>query len=49
MAATTGVVFTVTAVPAEVAEQPPAFVTITEYVPLDVTVIDCVGAPLDHK
>jgi hypothetical protein len=47
--ATTGNGFTVTGVTIDVAEQPAAFDTVTEYDPLDVTVMDCVCKPLDHK
>ena len=47
--ATTGDGFTVTGVAVDVAEQPAAFDTVTEYDPLDVTVMDCVCRPLDHK
>ena len=41
--------FTVTVVPADVAEVQPPLVTDTVYVPLVDTVIDCVVAPVDHK
>ena len=44
-----GLLFTVTAVDAEVAEQPLAFVTATLKLPVALTVIDCVVAPFDHK
>ena len=47
--ATTGNGFTATGVTIDVAEQPAAFDTVTEYDPLDVTVMDCVCKPLDHK
>ena len=47
--ATTGAGFTVTGVTDDVTEQPAAFVTVTVYEPLDVTAIDCVCNPLDHK
>jgi hypothetical protein len=40
--------FTVTVVPAEVAEVQPAVVTATVYVPDVETVIDCVVAPVDQ-
>ena len=40
--------FTVTAVAADVAEQPAALVTVTVYDPDALTVIDCVVAPLLH-
>ena len=39
--------FTVTEVDAD-AEQPFAFVTVTLYVPEEVTVMDCEVAPFDH-
>jgi len=41
--------FTVTEVAALVALQPFAFVTVTLYEPLAVTLIDCVVAPVDHE
>lgn len=44
-----GRVFTITSVSAEVEEQPDALVTVTEYKPLEFTVIDCVVAPLLHN
>jgi hypothetical protein len=44
-----GVAFTVTVVPEEVAEQPPACVTVTLYVPPDVTLIEEVVAPVDQR
>jgi hypothetical protein len=46
--ATTGFVLTVTAVSAEVAEQPAVLVAVTEKLPAEVTVIDDVVAPLLH-
>lgn len=47
-AVTVGSGFTVIVVPAEVAEQPLPFVTVTVYVPDEVTVMDCVVAPVDQ-
>jgi len=44
-----GLAFTVTAVDAEVALQPLAFVTVTLYEPDAVTLIDCVVAPFDQR
>jgi hypothetical protein len=44
-----GFAFTVTDVAAEVAVQPPAFVTVTLYEPDAVTLIDCVVSPLDQR
>jgi len=44
-----GAALTVTAVAAEVALQPAAFVTVTLYEPEAVTLIDCVVAPLDQR
>jgi hypothetical protein len=44
----TGGALAVTTKPAEVAEQPFASVTVTEYVPAADTVIDCVVAPVDQ-
>ena len=41
-----GLLFTVTATPADCALQPLEFVTVTEYVPVALTLIDCVVAPL---
>ena len=41
--------FTVTVVPAEVADVQPPLVTETVYVPDVETVMDCVVAPVDHK
>jgi hypothetical protein len=38
--------FTVTVVADDVTLQPFAFVTVTEYVPVALTLIDCVDAPL---
>lgn len=32
-----------------VPEHPPAFVTVTEYVPLELTMMDCVFAPVDQR
>ena len=43
-----GVGFTVTVVPADVADVQPPEVTATVYVPLVETVIDCVVAPVDQ-
>ena len=40
---------TVTVVAEEVALQPLAFVTVTLYEPVLVTLIDCVVAPFDHR
>ena len=40
--------FTLTAVAEDVALQPFAFVTVTEYVPVVLTLMDCVVAPLDQ-
>ena len=45
----TGFALTVTFVLAEVAPQPAAFLTVTEYEPADVTVIACVVAPFDQR
>ena len=45
----TGNWLTVTAVEAETSVQPPACVTVTEKLPVALTVIDCVVAPLLHK
>lgn len=42
-------VFTVTTVAADVAEHPLPSVTVTEYEPDELTVIDCVVAPLLHN
>jgi hypothetical protein len=44
-----GAGLTVTAVPAELADEQPVCVTATEYVPEVETVMDCVVAPVDHK
>lgn len=44
-----GFAFTVTVVVADVAEQPEPLVTVTEYVPEVLTVIDCEVAPVDHR
>ena len=48
IAAIVGNGFTVTVVAADVAGQPLAFVTVTEYVPDNVAFIDCEVAPFDH-
>ena len=45
----TGAALAVTANGAEVAEQPPASVTVTVNVPAADTVIDCVVAPVDQR
>lgn len=44
-----GIGFTVTVVPADGADEQPATVTVTVYVPAVETLIDCVVAPVDHK
>src|SRR5437660_1086295 len=44
-----GLAFTVTAAGAHVALQPAAFVTVTLYAPLALTVMACVVAPLDQR
>ena len=48
MVGVAGIGFTVTVVPADVADVQPAVVTATVYVPAVETVIDCVVAPVDH-
>ena len=48
IAGVAGTGFTVTVVPAEVADVQPAVVTATVYVPLAETVIDCVVSPVDQ-
>ena len=49
VATASGVGFTVTVVPADVADVQPPLVTVTEYVPAVETVIACVIAPVDHR
>lgn len=47
-AAIVGAGFTVTVVPAEVGEVQPEVVSVTVYIPLVVTVMEAVVAPVDH-